>query len=191
MENNLTKLGERNVPLCSLETRFRPNFGPIKGKADARKAEAGNPRIGGFPRSWVAPFNISPPSLSLPLNLCRGQTSISRGKRDGGRGAHYVSVIGRIQPCFQFAQRRRLCNSQKRADVLFEGTNNCSWFHKVGGFCARTATRNLLRDDVIDDRDNVHFEVENYPNVAISTFLTRRGIRSIREKGTFPFRCVE
>lgn len=101
-------------------------------------------------------------SLSLPLNLCRGQTSISRGKRDGGRGAHYVSVIGRIQPCFQFAQRRRLCNSQKRADVLFEGTNNCSWFHKVGGFCARTATRNLLlRDDVIDDRDNADFEVEN------------------------------
>lgn len=112
MENNLTKLGERNVPLCSLETRFRSNFGPIKGKADARKAEAGNPRIGGFPRSWVAPFNISPP-LSLPLNLCRGQTSISRGKRDGGRGAHYVSVIGRIQPCFQFAQRRRFVQQPK------------------------------------------------------------------------------
>lgn len=81
MENNLTKLGERNVPLCSLETRFRPNFGPIKGKADARKAEAGNPRIGGFPRSWVAPFNISSPlSLSPVESLPRPDVYIAREK---------------------------------------------------------------------------------------------------------------
>lgn len=88
IENNLTKLGERNVPLCSLETRFRSNFGPIKGKADARKAEAGNPRIGGFPRSWVAPFNIA-----LPLSLSRWIFAEARRLYRAGKGTVEEALI--------------------------------------------------------------------------------------------------
>lgn len=96
---------------------------------------AGNPRIGGFPRSWVAPAVQHPSSPSLPPSLSRWispDVYIAREKR---RGAHYVSVIGRIQPCFQFAQRRRLCRPKT---ALLRGPS-LSLFRGLP-FRAKTAT---------------------------------------------------